>query len=403
MISVEEFRANALAFLEDNAKRKSEESFTWGQGSDRMALLEDKTPEEEEAEVVEGKKWRALAFDAGFEWITGPPRYGGQGLTPEHERVYRELEAQYEVGPSGPFIVSLGIVAPTLLAHAIEDVKQRYLRALWRGDVIACQLFSEPGAGSDLAGLQTRAEQDGDEWVITGQKVWTSGAQFSDVGEIIARTSPDKPKHKGLTAFLVDMGAPGVETRPLRQMTGGAHFNEVFLDEVRVPDTHRLGDVDAGWGVAITTLMNERASIGGDGEALGNKIYERLLDAVRHSDRSADPVTRQRLMDLYVRTSAAGFNTLRARAKIAAGQMPGPEMSIGKLAFTQNLQLALALATDGLGPRMAADQGEWGTYAWAEFVAGVPGIRIAGGTDEIMRNIVGERVLGLPKEPRVTS
>ena len=159
--------------------------------------------------------------------------------------------------------IGLGMVAPTILAHATDEVKERYLRSLWRGDIVACQLFSEPGAGSDLAGLQTRAVRDGDEWIVTGQKVWTSGAHLSDIGEIICRTDPDAPKHKGLTGFVVDMHAAGVEVRPLRQMTGGASFNEVFFTEVRVPDSHRLGDVNGGWTVALTTLMNERAAIGG--------------------------------------------------------------------------------------------------------------------------------------------
>ena len=400
MITVDDFRSEALAFLEANAMRKVEERLEWGRGSDRIALLEDKTPEEEQREVAEAKAWRSQAFDAGFEWISGPTVYGGRGLTSEHERAYKEIEAGFSVPSSGPFIVSLGIVAPTILAHAVEDVKQRYLRSLWRGDLLACQLFSEPNAGSDLASLQTRAVRDGDEWVITGQKVWTSGAQYSDIGEIITRTSTDKPKHKGLTAFVVDMHDPRVEVRPLRQMTGGAHFNEVFLEEVRVPDSHRLGEVDEGWGVAITTLMNERASIGTDGEGMGTRIYDRLLDLVRHSGRGGDPVIRQQLMDLFVNTSVSNYNNLRVLAKINAGQMPGPELSIAKLAFTQNLQRTIALVATVLGPQFAADSGEWGTYAWTEFMLGVPGVRIAGGTDEIMHNIVGERVLGLPKEPR---
>ena len=381
MISLDEFRTQALRFLEAHAERNAEERLEFGQGSDRIALLEDKTSDEEQFEVAEGKAWRAQAFDTGFEWISGPVDYGGRGLGPECERAYRDLEAEFRIPSQSPFIVSLAIVAPTVLAHAREDVKHRYLRPLWRGDTIACQLFSEPGAGSDLAGLQTRAVRDGDEWVITGQKVWTSGAQYSDIGEIIARTSVDKPKHKGLTAFIVDMHDPGVEVRPLRQITGGAHFNEVFLDEVRVPDSHRLGEVDEGWGVAISTLMNERASIGGDGENMSTRIYERLLDLVRHSGRSSDPVARQQIVDLFVNTSVSRYNNLRAMAKIEAGQMPGPEMSIGKLSFTQNLQRAIALAGALLGPKLVANADEWGTYAWTEFILGVPGVRIAGGTD----------------------
>jgi alkylation response protein AidB-like acyl-CoA dehydrogenase len=292
------------------------------------------------------------------------------------------------------------MVAPTILAHAIPEVRERYLRPLYRGDIVGCQLFSEPIAGSDLAGIQTRAERDGDEWRISGQKVWTSGAHRSDIGEIITRTSPDKPKHKGLTMFVVDMHAPGVEVRPLRQMTGGASFNEVFFDEVRVHDSHRLGDVDEGWTVALTTLMNERASIGGGGAGVGSINFTRIVELARHLGADEDPVMRQRLADFFIRTSVARYTNLRAMAKIRAGQLPGPEMSIAKLALTQNMQRITQTLGEILGPRLAADSGEWGTYAWSELVLGVPGMRVAGGTDEIMRNIVGERVLGLPKEPQ---
>ena len=194
------------------------------------------------------------------------------------------------------------MVAPTILAHAIPEVRERYLRPLWRGEIIGCQLFSEPVAGSDLAGIQTKAERDGDEWILTGQKVWTSGAQYSDIGEIITRTSPDKPKHKGLSMFLVDMHAPGVEVRPLRQMTGGASFNEVFFEEVRVHDSHRLGDVDEGWTVALTTLMNERAAIGGGGAGVGSMSMTRFIEMARHFGLSQDPLIRQGLAEAFIRT-----------------------------------------------------------------------------------------------------
>ena len=253
----------------------------------------------------------------------------------------------YAIPNQGPFGIGLGMVAPTILAHAIPAVRERYLRPLYRGDIVACQLFSEPVAGSDLAGIQTRAERDGDEWVVSGQKVWTSGAHYSDIGEIITRTSPDKPKHKGLTMFVVDMHAPGVDVRPLRQMTGGASFNEVFFDEVRVPDTHRLGDVDEGWTVALTTLMNERAAIGGGGAGVGTFSFTRFVEMARHVGVDEDPIVRQRLADIFVRTNVARYTNLRAMAKIRAGQLPGPEMSIAKLALTQNMRLiADTLGTD---------------------------------------------------------
>ncbi len=400
VISETEFRSDAQAFLDQHAERRVEEKFEWGKGSDRVGLLEEKSPEEEAAEVRAAQAWKAEEFDAGFGWITGPEEYGGRALPAGYERAYREVAARYAIPPQTVFGIGLGMVAPTILAHAIPEVKERYLRPLWRGEMIGCQLFSEPVAGSDLAGIQTAAVRDGDEWVLNGQKVWTSGAQFSDIGEIITRTSTDKPKHKGLTMFLVDMRAPGVEIRPLRQMTGGASFNEVFFTDVRVLDTHRLGDVDEGWTVALTTLMNERAAIGGGGLGVGGGVgFQRLREIALHFGLDEDPIARQRLADVFVRFTVARYTNLRAMAKIRAGQLPGPEMSIAKLALTQNMQRAAQTLGELLGPRMIADTGEWGTYAFAEFVLGVPGVRVAGGTDEVMRNIVGERVLGLPKDP----
>jgi len=401
-ISQADFRREATAFLDAHAQRRVEdETFEWGKGSDSVGILEEKAPEAEATEVAAAKAWKAVEFDAGFGWITGPEEYGGRALPTTFERAYRELAAGYATPSMLTFVIGLGMVAPTILAHAIPEVRSEYLRPLYRGDIVACQLFSEPVAGSDLAGVQTRAVRDGDEWVVSGQKVWTSGAHLSDIGEIITRTSPDKPKHKGLTMFVVDMKAPGVDVRPLRQMTGGASFNEVFFDEVRVPDAYRLGDIDEGWTVALTTLMNERAAIGGGGGGFRTLAFNRFIEMARHFGMSDDPVVRQKLADAYVHLQAARFTNLRAMARIKAGQLPGPEMSIAKLAGTQNMQRIAAMLGTLLGPRLVADSGEWGTYAWAEYILGIPGGRIAGGTDEVMRNIVGERVLGLPKEPRV--
>ncbi|HEY6318210.1 MAG TPA: acyl-CoA dehydrogenase family protein [Acidimicrobiia bacterium] len=399
VLSETEFRAEAQAFLDDHAERRLEEKFEWGKGSDRVGLLEEKTPQQERADLAAAQGWKAVEFDAGFGWISGPEEYGGRALPTSFDRAYRELAAAYAIPSQSLFAIGLGMVAPTILTHAIPEVRARYLQPLHRGDIVGCQLFSEPIAGSDLAGIQTAAFRDGDEWILNGQKVWTSGAQLSDIGEIITRTSPDKPKHKGLTMFLVDMHAPGVEVRPLRQMTGGASFNEVFFTDVRVPDTHRLGDVDEGWTVALTTLMNERAAIGGGGVGSGSIGLTRLREIADHFGLAEDRLTRQRLADIYVHQSVARYTNLRAMTKIRAGQLPGPEMSIAKLALTQNMQRVAQTLGELLGPRLVADSGEWGTYAWAEFILGVPGARVAGGTDEVMRNIVGERVLGLPKEP----
>ena len=216
--------------------KAAERRFVWGEGDDDVATFEEVDPAEEREQLAAAKEWRATRYDAGFGWITGPPELGGRGLPPSYGRAYEGIEAGYETPPASFFGIGLGMVAPTILAHATDAVQRsRTCPGMYRGDIVGCQLFSEPGAGSDLAGLQTRAERDGDEWLITGQKVWTSGAQYSDIGEIICRTDPDQPKHRGLTGFVVDMRAPGVEVRPLRQMTGGASFNEVFFTEVRVP------------------------------------------------------------------------------------------------------------------------------------------------------------------------
>jgi acyl-CoA dehydrogenase len=231
--------------------------------------------------------------------------------------------------------------------------------------------------------------------------VWTSNAHHAAIGEIICRTDPDAPKHAGMTAFVVDMAAPGVEVRPLRQMTGGAGFNEVFFDEVRIPDTHRLGEVGGGWGVALTTLMNERASIGsGMGLARGPGPFERLIALTRVMGKADDRVTRDELARLYVNSQVTALTGKRALAAIQAGRLPGPEMSIIKLAGTLQLLATADFAARVLGPRLLADTGEWGTFAWTKLVCGAPGGRLGGGTDEILRNIIGERILGLPREPK---
>ena len=275
---------------------------------------------------------------------------------------------------------------------------------MYRGDLVGCQLFSEPGAGSDLAGLQTKAERDGDEWVITGQKVWTSGAQYSDIGEIICRTDPDLPKHKGLTGFVVDMQAPGVEVRPLRQMTGGASFNEVFFNEVRVPDDHRLGDVNQGWTVALTTL-HERAGL--DRRRRRRRRHGRLGNVTRLIADAAPlrprpgPVYRQELAKVYTGFQVAKCNNQRAMDKIKAGQLPGPEMSIAKMALTNNLLAVSRVRGRRCSARGSSPTPASGAPTRGAVRLGMPGMRVAGGTDEVLRNIVGERVLGLPKDPGI--
>ena len=400
--TLEQFQADALAFLEANAPRKeAEKKFVWGEGADKVAMFEEKDRAAEKLDVAEACAWRRKKFDAGFGYIFGSEQYGGRDLPAAYSRVYDSLEAKYEIPNQSCFTIGLGMVAPTIVAHGSDIARDLYVRKMYRGDIVGCQLFSEPGAGSDLANLSTKAERDGEEWIITGQKVWTSGAHYSDIGEIIARTDFDMPKHKGLTGFIVDMHAPGVEIRPLRQMTGGASFNEVFFTEVRVRDDHRLGDINNGWNVALTTLMNERAAIGAGGG--GGGMFTRVIEMVKFYGLNNDPVVREELTKIIIHNRVANFNNQRAMDKIKSGQMPGPEMSIAKLAGTANMMRLGDFVSMVLGPKLIADSGEWGTYAWNQLILGTPGGRIAGGSDEVMRNIVAERVLGMPKDPGIDS
>jgi alkylation response protein AidB-like acyl-CoA dehydrogenase len=398
-VSAEQFELDARSYFDANAEKRPEETFEWGQGSDNVSLFPELTPEQEATNLAAARRWAQRVFDAGFGWITGPPAYGGRGLPREYQRIYNTVASDYRTPSMSAYGIGLGMVAPTILAHATEEVKQTYLLKMYRGDIVGCQLFSEPAAGSDLASLQTKAVLDGDEWIINGQKVWTSGAHFSDIGEIICRTDPDLPKHRGLTGFVVDMHAPGVEVRPLRQMTGGTSFNEVFFTDVRVHASHLLGEVNGGWTVALTTLMNERAAIGGGGGGVGPSQTARLIEMARALGRASDPLIRQRLAEVIINERVAGYTTLRSMAKIAVGQLPGPEMSLAKLSLTANMVRTCETVSSVLGPALVADDGTWGTYAWSQFLLGVPGMRVAGGSDEVMRNIIGERVLGLPKEP----
>ncbi|MGW4985884.1 acyl-CoA dehydrogenase family protein, partial [Streptomyces mirabilis] len=379
---------------------------TWGEGDDSMAYFSSLPPEEEAEQVQRAREWQRTRYENGFGWITGPPEYGGRGLTPVHDLLYDAIESEYAVPDTGVLgVVGLGMIGPTILAHAQPHVRERWLPAMYSGDAIACQLFSEPGAGSDLASVATRAVRAGEDWVLNGQKVWTSVAQHSEIGIALTRTNPDAPKHRGITAFLVPMDAPGVEVRPLRQMTGGADFNEVFLTDVRIPDDHRLGEVDGGWTVALTTLMNERNTVGSEGAgpvaaALSPEHLSALMRATWTWD---DRALRGRLAELLVDAMATGYLNDRAQRTLRAGIAPGPERSVSKLMYGQNLTRAAHFVSDCLGPRIIADTGQWGTYAWTELLLATPALRILGGTEEIMKNILAERVLGLPKEPATTA
>lgn len=398
-----EFVARARAFLDAHAERKPPRmARRWGEGDDRVAYFSSEPPDVERAAVEAAKAWQRTRFDNGFGWITGPPEYGGLGLTPVHQLIYDGIEAEYQVPDTGTLsVVGLGMIGPTILRHAAPDVRDHWLPRMYGGEAIACQLFSEPGAGSDLAAVTTRAVRDAEGWVLDGQKVWTSVAHHARIGLALARTDPDAPKHRGITAFLVDMTDPGVEVRPLRQMTGGSDFNEVFLTGVRVPDSHRIGDVNGGWTVALTTLMNERATLGGDvgGPVAEHITPEHLSALMRATWTWDDRALRRDLGELLVDFAATAALNAQAYRRMRAGEAPGADRSVAKIMYARNLTRAAHFASDVLGPRIVADTGEWGTYAWSEFLLATPALRILGGTEEIMKNILAERVLGLPKDP----
>ncbi|HZU73137.1 MAG TPA: acyl-CoA dehydrogenase family protein [Acidimicrobiales bacterium] len=388
------FRAKVRAFLEANARPRRERS---DEGEEDPGL------EADIRSLEANRAFQAKLFDAGLAGITWPAEWGGQGLTNEHQRVFNEVAANYEM-PVGVYTIGLGMVIPTLLEFGTEAQKRRYVAKALRGEEIWSQLFSEPGAGSDVASLQTRAVRDGDEWVINGQKVWTTGAQFSDFGAVICRSNVDAPKHRGITMFIIDFHDPRITVKPLRQMNGGSGFNEVFFDDVRVPHTNVIGQVDDGWRCAVAMLMNERVAIGSGGgsarrSGTGIEAFSQLAE-----QRGVlwDARVRQDLADVYARQRIMGFIAQRTRAAVKAGKAPGPEGSVAKLGGAQVSRRSSDLGAGLAGPGSVAWPGDDPKAArWAQAVLSTPASRIAGGTDEVQRNIIGERVLGLPKEPQV--
>jgi alkylation response protein AidB-like acyl-CoA dehydrogenase len=383
------FRAEARAWLEAHAQPKTGD-VDWS----RNFHSNDEAVREEF--IRRCKEWQALLYDEGWAGITWPREYGGRGGTRIHQVIFNQEQARFDVA-TGMFEVGIGMAGPTLLRHGTPEQKDRYLRPMLRGDEVWCQLFSEPGAGSDLASLATKAVRDGDEFVVNGQKVWTSGAHFCQWGILLARTNRDAPKHRGITYFLVDMSSPGVEIRPLRQATGWAHFNEVFLTDVRVPAANVVGEVDAGWDVARTTLGNERSSIAGGTQA---RIFEDLVRLARSYGRDADPVVRQRLAEVYIRGRIVTFLGYRMLTALSHGREPGPEASVTKLLYSRQWAdaAALGLAIEGAAGTLAGEdapvEGFWQVYHLNQY-----SVRIGGGTDEVQHNVIGERVLGLPRDP----
>jgi alkylation response protein AidB-like acyl-CoA dehydrogenase len=398
--TLEEFLEEADAWLAARYPRAADETdrrFTWGEGDDEVRVFQEPDPEQEADALPAIRRWRQDLWDQGYGWIAGPPEYGGAGLPGGYARAFEQLTRRYRVPGDGALTVSLGMVAPTILRHGREQQKEQWLPRLYRGEQIACQLFSEPDAGSDLASVRTQAVRDGDGWRISGQKVWTSGAHLADVGEIICRTA-DQPRHRNLTAFLMDMHADGVTVRPLRQMTGGASFNEVFLDDVLVSDSRRLDAEGNGWKVALTTLGYERGAMGHSAfGGAGILSTERLIGLVQAMGKQDDPVIRDEFGELLSHLRAARYTQQVMAEQARAGKAPGPEIALNKIALSNNMKRLAEFVAAVLGPALVADTGAWGTYAWTSVVLGAPGYRLGGGTDEVLKNAIAQRVLGLPR------
>jgi alkylation response protein AidB-like acyl-CoA dehydrogenase len=379
------FRAECRSWLEDNATlRTGSPRNVHGGGPGALAL-----------HMQACSEWQKVLHDHGWAGIAWPKVFGGRGGTPMQAAIWAEEMGRFDV-PTGAFSVSIGMVAPTLMVHGTTE-QRTFLDPILRGEQVWCQLFSEPGAGSDLAGLGTRAIRDGDEWVVNGQKVWTSFGQFADYGILLARTDPDVPKHAGITYFIVDMKTPGIEVRPLVQITGVAHFNEVFLTDVRIPVANVVGEINGGWKIANTTLGSERALIGGGG---GSWSVPELIALAQRMGVNNDPTIRQELVQAHIRASVLSYFGLRMRTALSKGTMPGSEGSVMKLAFAQHWARTTDTAMKVLGAGgMLADEDAADHGAWQDSFLGQYAVRLGGGTDEVQHNVIGERALGLPREP----
>jgi alkylation response protein AidB-like acyl-CoA dehydrogenase len=393
--TLDDFAEAARTWLATVAAPRS--AVQWGVGSDSVAVFENWTPEEERAETDRIRAYEQAKYDAGWGAITWPEEYGGRNLPMSYALAFRQEEEAFDVPRrTEMFSVTQQLVAPAIAQWGTPEQRERYVGAMLRTDLIACQLFSETEAGSDLAAVRTRAVQHADTWVLDGHKVWTSGAPVADLGVAVTRTDPTAAKHAGLTVFLVPMDTPGVTVRPIRQMTGGASFNEVYLDGVELSDDLRLGPVGQGWRVALTVLAAERLDSGN----LGLANADRAVELARHLGRPLTELESDRVADLVTRSYVQRLTGMRVAAAVVSGQDPGPEASLGKLLATDTMARTSEVARMLLGPELASDGGRWGSWAWTEHVLGAPGYRIAGGTDEIQHNIIAERVLGLPRDAR---
>ena len=352
--------------------------------------------------IDEQRAYLAAAADAGLAGVPFPAEYGGGGLTLAHEKIWREVKGNYTM-MDGEFIISHGMCLPMLNEYGTPEQKRQFLADNISGRTMWCQMFSEPGAGSDVASLQSKAELDGDEWVLNGQKVWTTLAHVPDYGIVIARTDADQVKHAGLSMFIMDMKAPGVEIRPIHQIDGGSHFNEVFFTDVRIPKDWQIGELNAGWKLATAMLMYERVAIGGAGAGKINQPqFKQLLKAAKETGQIDNPVVRDQLMQIWSMETTKALVAMKNRDEQKAGKTPGPGGSLGKLFGSVIAWKVRAMMLEFAGPGSVAwdpsDEtgGDRVKMVLNSFQSG-----IAGGTDEIQRNIIGDRVLGLPREPAV--
>jgi alkylation response protein AidB-like acyl-CoA dehydrogenase len=388
------FRKEARSWIAANAPKQYEEELK------KSSLGRTQLKGANILEVA--KAWQKKKADSGWACLHWPKEYGGRGATPIERVIWQQEEGPYG-RLSGMFIIGHGMCGPTMMAYASEEHKRKYLPPLASGEDIWCQLFSEPAAGSDVAGLRTRAERRGDDWIVNGQKIWTSGAHYSDYGILLARTDPTVAKHKGLTMFFLDMKSPGVEVRPIKQASGHSEFNEVYFSDVKIPDAQRLGAINDGWTVALTTLMNERMSIGANVATGFPEIFE-FCSNLMLDDRPAidDRNVRSKLANWAVKASGLKYTSFRAMSALSRGERPGPENSIGKLVAGSMIQDVAMYALDlqGAAGVLSGEQAELAGKFQAMLLR-APGTRVEGGTDEIMRNIIAERVLGLPGDIRV--
>ena len=384
-----EFRTKCRSWLEANAQLKTKKTNSVkNMNVGNKSLLEA------------ASEWQKKKYDAGWAMIHWPKEFGGIGATPIERIIWAQEESKFNV-PKGVYEIGLGMAGPVMMEYATDEQKERYLPPMAEGKEIWCQLFSEPSAGSDVAGLRSKAVQDGENWIVNGQKVWTSGAHFSDYGILVVRHDPGLEKHKGLTFFFVDMKSPGIEVKPIKQLTGGSSFNEVYFNDVVIPDSQRLGEIGDGWKVAITTLMNERLAVGDADGVDANEAFELAKKHDKDGEQLIDNnAVRESIADWYCEASGLKNTKLRTMSALSRGDTPGPEASITKIVSANKLQAIGNFGMDAsdMSGMLMEEDSDFVKFQMAWM--GAAGLRIAGGTDEILKNIIAERVLGLPQEAR---